>query len=249
MTSVFFVIRHSSFNCLPLSPPALYDGHMTDSPLVLGTRNRKKGAELAELLAPWGVAVVTLDELPDAIEVAEDGDTFAANAALKATRQSVHMGRWVLAEDSGLVVDALGGEPGVYSARFAGLFAGDEENNRLLLQRLGNTPLDKRSAHYVCHVVLADSNGAVQAESHAECHGRIRFKPAGTNGFGYDPLFEVIEYHRTFGELGPHVKRAISHRARAMREILPKIAWCTEHGARSPNQSPGSLPAPRSLLK
>jgi XTP/dITP diphosphohydrolase len=196
---------------------------MTESALVLGTRNRKKGAELAELLAPWGLSVVTLDDLSDAIDVVEDGDTFAANAALKATQQATHLRRWVLADDSGLVVDCLDGAPGVHSARFAGPNASDEDNNRLLLQRLNNTPLEKRTAHYVCHVTLADPQGVVQAESHAECHGRIRFKPAGTNGFGYDPLFEVIEYHRTFGELGPHVKRAISHRARAMREILPKL--------------------------
>lgn len=199
---------------------------MAESTFVLGTRNRKKGEELAELLAPWGLSVVTLDELPDAIDVAEVGDTFAANATLKATRQSAHLRRWVLADDSGLAVDALGGAPGVYSARFAGPDASDDDNNRLLLQRLNNTPLEKRSAHYVCHVALADPQGAVRAESHAECHGRIRFKPAGTNGFGYDPLFEVIEYHRTFGELGPHVKRAISHRARAMREIVPKLFSC-----------------------
>jgi XTP/dITP diphosphohydrolase len=206
---------------------------MTDSALVLGTRNRKKGAELAELLAAWGVSIVTLDELRDAIDVVEDGDSFAANATLKAARQAVHLGRWVLADDSGLVVDALSGEPGVYSARFAGRNATDEDNNRLLLQRLNNTPLEKRAAHYVCHVTLADPHGVVRAESHAVCHGRIRFKPAGTNGFGYDPLFEVIEYHRTFGELGPHVKRALSHRARAMREILPKVARNMQLGARS----------------
>lgn len=196
---------------------------MTGSALVLGTRNRKKGAELAELLEPWGLSVITLDELPDAIDVVEDGDTFAANAALKATRQAAHLKRWVLADDSGLVVDALEGEPGVYSARFAGPNASDDDNNRLLLQRLNNRPIEKRSAHYVCHVTLADPQGVVRAESHAECHGRIRFKPAGSNGFGYDPLFEVVEYHRTFGELGPHVKRAISHRARAIREIIPRI--------------------------
>jgi XTP/dITP diphosphohydrolase len=191
--------------------------------LVIGTRNRKKGAELAELLSPWGLSVATLDEMPDAIDVVEDGDSFAANAALKATQQALQLKRWVIADDSGLVVDALNGEPGIYSARFAGPNATDEDNNRQLLQRLNNTPLEKRTAHYVCHVTLADPVGVVRAESHAECQGRIRFKPAGTNGFGYDPLFEVVEYHRTFGELGPHVKRAISHRARAMRAILPKV--------------------------
>ena len=191
--------------------------------LVLGTRNRKKGAELAALLAPYGFEVVTLADIPGAIDVVEDGDTFAANAALKATEQARHLGRWVLADDSGLEVDALGGAPGVFSARFAGLNASDEQNNAELVKRLGNMPLEKRTARYVCHVTLADPTGAIRAESHAVCQGRIRFEPAGSNGFGYDPLFEVIEYHRTFGELGPHVKRALSHRARALRAILPQL--------------------------
>jgi XTP/dITP diphosphohydrolase len=192
-------------------------------PLVIGTRNRKKGTELAELLAPHGFQVVTLADRPDAIDVVEDGDSFAANAALKATQQARHMGRWVLADDSGLEVDALGGAPGVFSARFAGPAATDDENNRHLLQQFGLAPLAKRTARYVCHVTVADPSGAIRAESHDECRGWIRFEPAGANGFGYDPLFEVVEYHRTFGELGPHVKRALSHRARALRAIVPKL--------------------------
>jgi XTP/dITP diphosphohydrolase len=193
------------------------------STLVIGTRNRKKGAELRDLLAPFGIAAVTLEDIPDALEVEESGDTFAANAALKATLQARHLGRWVLADDSGLEVDALGGAPGVYSARFAGLHASDEDNNRLLVEQLGDTPVEKRSARYVAHVTLADPSGSIRVESHEVCHGRIRHAPAGTNGFGYDPLFEVVEFHRTFGELGPHVKRAVSHRARAMRAILPAL--------------------------
>jgi XTP/dITP diphosphohydrolase len=203
--------------------------------LVIGTHNRTKGLELAELLAPRGFSVVTLDDVPNAIEVVEDGDSFAANARLKASQQAVHLGYWVLADDSGLAVDALDGAPGVYSARFAGPNATDEDNNRLLLEKLKETPLDKRSAHYVCHVSVADPTGTVRAESHDICRGRIRFEPAGTNGFGYDPLFEVVEYHRTFGELGPHVKRVLSHRSRALRGIVPKLveAWSTEHGAGS----------------
>jgi XTP/dITP diphosphohydrolase len=196
-------------------------------PLVIGTRNRKKGAELAELLAHWGIQAVTLSDMPDAIDVEESGDSFAANAALKATRQAEHLERWVLADDSGLEVDALGGVPGVYSARFAGANASDQANNRRLLEELGDTPLKKRTARYVCHVTLADPTGAIRAECHEVCRGRIRFKPAGANGFGYDPLFEIVEYHRTFGELGPHVKRALSHRARALRAILPKLVAVT----------------------
>ncbi|MEX2310420.1 MAG: RdgB/HAM1 family non-canonical purine NTP pyrophosphatase [Pirellulales bacterium] len=199
-------------------------------PLVIGTRNRKKGAEIAELLAPHGVEVVTLADVRDAIDVVEDGETFAANAALKATQQAKQLRCWVLADDSGLEVDALGGKPGVYSARFAGPDAADEANNRRLLEALSDTPLEKRTARYVCHVTLADPTGAIRAESHEVCHGRIRFEPAGTNGFGYDPLFEVVEYHRTFGELGPHVKRTISHRARALRAILPKLVGMLDTG-------------------
>jgi XTP/dITP diphosphohydrolase len=191
--------------------------------LVIGTHNRKKGAELAELLAPHGVRVQTLSDFLNAIEVVEDGDSFAANAALKATQQAVHLKQWVLADDSGLAVDGLRGAPGIYSARYAGPNATDEANNARLLADLGNTPLTKRTAHYVCHVTLADPSGTIRAESHDECHGRILLKASGANGFGYDPLFEVIEYHRTFGELGPAVKRAISHRSRALRTILPQI--------------------------
>jgi XTP/dITP diphosphohydrolase len=191
--------------------------------LVIGTHNRKKGAELTELLAPFGFHVLSLSDFPNALEVVEDGDTFAVNAALKATKQAAHLKHWVLADDSGLSVDALGGAPGVFSARYAGPNATDDDNNARLLTDLGNKPLEKRTAHYVCHVTLADPTGTMRAESHDECRGRILFKPAGTNGFGYDPLFEVIEYHRTFGELGPAVKRAISHRSRALRAILPQL--------------------------
>jgi XTP/dITP diphosphohydrolase len=194
-----------------------------DFPLVIGTHNRKKGAELVELLAPLGFQIRTLVDFPNALIVVEDGDTFAANAALKATQQARHLNEWVLADDSGLVVDALGGAPGVYSARFAGPNATDDDNNRRLLADLGKTPLEKRIARYVCHVTVADPTGAVRAESHDVCRGRIRLTAEGENGFGYDPLFEVVEYHRTFGALGPHVKRAISHRSRALRAIVPRL--------------------------
>jgi XTP/dITP diphosphohydrolase len=197
--------------------------------LVIGTHNRKKGAELAELLSPFGFRVLSLSDFPNALEVVEDGDTFAANAALKATKQAAHLKHWVLADDSGLAVDALGGAPGVYSARYAGPNATDADNNARLLADLGNKPLEKRTAHYVCHVTLADPTATIRAESHDECHGRILFKPVGANGFGYDPLFEVVEYHRTFGELGPAVKRAISHRSRALRAILPQLIALQKH--------------------
>ena len=191
--------------------------------LVLGTHNQAKGAELAEMLAPFHLSVATLADYPQAIEVEEHGASFADNARLKATNQARHLGQWVLADDSGIEIDALDGAPGIYSARFAGEQATDEDNNRLLLEKLNGLPVERRGARYYCHVTLADPAGVVRAENCATCRGRIRTEPAGKNGFGYDPLFEIREYHRTFGELGPSVKRALSHRSRAMRAMVPQI--------------------------
>jgi XTP/dITP diphosphohydrolase len=198
--------------------------------LILGTRNRKKGEELLELLAPWGFQLVTLADVSDSIEVEETGETFAENAALKACEQARHLKRWVLGEDSGLAVDALKGAPGVYSARFSGPNATDERNNQLLLEKLGDLPLEKRTAHYVCHATLSDPEGNIRAESEGYCSGRIRHEHAGSGGFGYDPLFEIVEYHRTFGELGPAVKAALSHRARAIRELIPAMLRLVDTG-------------------
>ena len=198
--------------------------------LVLGTANRKKGLELAELLAPAGIVFLTLADFPDAIEVIEDGDTFAANAALKAAGQARHLGRWVLAEDSGLAVDALGGAPGVFSARYSGPGATDQSNNRLLLEQLGDTPSQQRTARFVCHVTLSDPSGTIRAESEACCRGRILFQPRGTHGFGYDPLFEIVEYHRPFAELGPRVKARLSHRARAVGRMIPPLIELADAG-------------------
>ncbi len=198
--------------------------------LVLGTANRKKGEELAALLAPAGIELRSLADFPDAISVVEDGDTFAANATLKAVEQARHLDRWVLAEDSGLMVDALDGAPGVFSARYSGPDATDESNNRLLLEELGDTPPSKRTARFVCRMVLSDPGGTVCAESEGICRGRILRGPQGTHGFGYDPLFEIVEYHRSFGRLGPLVKARLSHRARAAGELLPQLTALVDSG-------------------
>lgn len=198
---------------------------MTSPPtLVIGSRNAKKRDELVHLLGPEGIAVKTLADFPDlTLDVDEDGDTFEHNARKKATEYAQALGAWVLADDSGLSIDALGGAPGVYSAHYAGTHGDNGANNALVLQNLADTPAEKRSAHYVAMLVLADPNGEVRAETRGECHGRITAELRGENGFGYDPLFEVREYHRTFGQMGPAVKRAISHRSRAMRAMLPRI--------------------------
>lgn len=191
--------------------------------IVLGTNNEKKGAELQALLAPHGIELKTLAAFPDSIEVVEDGDSFQANATLKAVQQAKHLNCWVIGEDSGLCVDALDGAPGIFTARFSGPGATDAKNNQHLLDKLANVPTAKRTAHYVCHLTLADPSGTVHADCEAYCRGRIRTELAGEHGFGYDPLFEIVELHRTFGELGPHVKSMISHRARAMRRFLPHV--------------------------
>jgi XTP/dITP diphosphohydrolase len=199
--------------------------------LVLGTRNRKKLAELAELLEPHGLQLKTLDDFAEAVEVVEDGQTFAQNAAKKAVQQATTLRQWVLGEDSGLVVDALDGQPGIRSARFSGPAATDQTNNTLLLERLTEVSPERRTAHYVCHMTVADPYGAIRAECETFCRGRIREAPAGTGGFGYDPLFEVVEYHRTFGELGSQVKAVLSHRGRAVRRIVPQLIRLIQTGA------------------
>lgn len=199
--------------------------------LVLGSRNRKKLVELAELLEPHGLALQTLADFPAAVEIEETGDTFAANARLKAVVQAQHLKQWVLGEDSGLSVDALGGAPGVLSARFSDPGATDERNNALLLEKLQRIPLEKRTAHYTCHATLSDPQGEVRAENTGICRGRILLAPAGDGGFGYDPLFEVIECHRTFGELSSAVKSVLSHRSRAIRLLVPQILGLIAGGA------------------
>ncbi|MCA9102026.1 MAG: RdgB/HAM1 family non-canonical purine NTP pyrophosphatase [Planctomycetales bacterium] len=198
--------------------------------LVLGTHNRKKGRELVELLAPLGIEVRTLADFPQAIEVVEDGASFAENSGKKAAEQAQHLGQWVLGEDSGLVVDALDGRPGIYSARYAGEHASDEENNQLLLEELAGVSAQGRTAHYVSHIAVADPSGTIRLEATGRFDGRIAEHPAGSAGFGYDPLFVVPEYHRTVGQLGAAIKSVISHRARAYRQLLPQLAQLTRGG-------------------
>jgi len=197
---------------------------MPVGPLVIGSANRKKWAELAELFSPLGVVVKSLADFPHCPRVPETGRSFAENAALKASALARHLAQWVLADDSGLCVDALGGEPGVYSARYSGPHATDAANNRLLLEKLAGVPLEQRTAQFVCAMALSDPAGQIRATAEASCRGRIALEPRGGGGFGYDPLFEIIEYRRTFGELSPDVKSVLSHRARAARLILPRVA-------------------------
>ncbi len=196
---------------------------MDTAEIVLGTNNVKKGIELDELLQPYGLTVRTLRDFDNPIEVVEDGSSFAENAAKKACQQATHLNRWVIGEDSGLCVDGLDGAPGIYSARFSGPDADDASNNQLLLEKLRTIPREKRTAHYYCHVSVSDPAGVVRLDASGQCRGSILESPIGTGGFGYDPLFWVAEYHRTFGQLGNRVKTVLSHRSRAMRAIIPPL--------------------------
>lgn len=199
--------------------------------LVLATRNRKKVDEMLRLAAPpWEpesvlsrLRVVTVAEHPNAPEVVEDTGTFEGNAAKKASETARALGEWVLADDSGLAVDALGGAPGVDSAIYAGTHGDDAANNAKLLAELANVEDAKRGAAFVCTLALADPTGAIRARARGACRGLILREARGGNGFGYDPLFLIREYHKTFGELGAVVKEQISHRARAFAQIRPDL--------------------------
>jgi XTP/dITP diphosphohydrolase len=191
--------------------------------LVIGTTNAAKQCEISILLEPHKIECRSLRDFTNAVSVAETGSTFAENAALKAVQQAQALNHWVLAEDSGLVVDALQGAPGVYSARFAGPQATDAENNTLLIEKLVNTPGDHRIAYYACHATLAAPDGTIKATTDGRCYGHIAESARGDRGFGYDPYFIISEYHQTFGELSQAVKSLISHRGRAIRSIIPMI--------------------------
>ena len=191
--------------------------------LVIGSRNRKKLVELQDLLGDLPIELTDLSPWPDLPDAEETGQTFEENARLKATAYARAVGGCVLAEDSGLVVPALKGRPGVYSARYAGTHGDDAANNRKLLAELAPLPDDRRAAYYVCVAALVGPDGDVKAVTEGRCHGVIAREPRGAGGFGYDPLFVVPEYHKTFGELTLRVKQALSHRARALVQLRPDI--------------------------
>jgi XTP/dITP diphosphohydrolase len=190
---------------------------------VLGTRNRHKVQEIVEILGDLGLELRDLTSFPQAPEVVEDGETFAANAQKKAAELAKALSHWVLAEDSGLVVPALQGRPGVHSARFAGMQCDDEANNEKLIAAIATLPDVKRVAFYTCVAVVANPGGEVRTTVEGRCHGIIVTKRRGTGGFGYDPLFLIPEYHRTFGELSSRVKHALSHRAKALELLRPAL--------------------------
>lgn len=199
--------------------------------VVVGTRNPKKLREIQEILGDLPVGLVDLSAFPHAPAVVEDGGSFEANARKKATELAAALKQWVLSDDSGLVVPALGGEPGVDSALYAGKHGDDEANNNKLLAKLAVVPEEQRIAYYVCVIAVSNPQGEVVAQAEGRCHGRIISERRGAGGFGYDPLFLIPEYHKTFGELSSRVKHALSHRAKALEHLRPMLRrWFTNDG-------------------
>ncbi|HEX8422239.1 MAG TPA: XTP/dITP diphosphatase [Pyrinomonadaceae bacterium] len=191
----------------------------THPELLIATRNAGKIRELTELLSNLPLRLRHLSEFPRIEEVEETGETFAANAELKARLYSRQTNLWTLADDSGLEVDALGGAPGVFSARYGGAHATDAERNARLLAELSATKDAGRTARFTCTIALYEPEAETAQIFAGTCEGRISEHPRGHNGFGYDPLFVPTGYAHTFGELSDDLKQQISHRARALRAV------------------------------
>jgi XTP/dITP diphosphohydrolase len=191
--------------------------------LVVATGNKGKLREFGELLKGVVETILSPADFPGFPEVEEDGDTFEANAIKKAMSAAVFTGKPVLADDSGISVDYLGGRPGVYSARYAGEGAADADNNALLLQELAGVPAGQRGAAFHCVIALCHPDGSCQTFD-GSLPGVILEEPRGAGGFGYDPLFLVPEYGQTFSELPLDIKNAISHRGRAMQQLKAALS-------------------------
>ncbi len=190
--------------------------------VIVATRNKGKLREFRDALRGLGLRIYGLSDLPEAPEIEEDGKTFAENALKKARFYAAYTGKLTIADDSGLEVDSLGGDPGVYSARYAGERATNQENNRKLLKELEGIPISKRGARFKCVVAIRSPKGK-EAIAEGSCRGRIGFKEKGRRGFGYDPLFLLPKSGKTMAELSLEEKNGISHRGKALRKIRRMI--------------------------
>lgn len=184
--------------------------------LIIATRNKGKAKEIISILGDLELDIRDLRDYPNFEDPDENTDSFAGNAAVKAVMAAEHTGEMCLADDSGLVVDALGGRPGVYSSRYAGEGASDEDRVRKLLEEMADVPDDERSAHFAAAVAIAVP-GRLVAVVEGRCCGAIARCPRGENGFGYDPIFIPDGMANTMAEIPPEVKNRISHRSRALQ--------------------------------
>jgi XTP/dITP diphosphohydrolase len=191
--------------------------------IVVATKNTGKVKEIAGELASLGIEVLDLNAFGEVPEAVEDGDTFAANAIIKAKYYSRLTGKPCLADDSGLEVDALAGEPGVYSARYAGEDATDAANNEKLLANLATVAVQDRTARFRCVLAFVDPKGTI-ITAEGKCEGVILRQYRGRGGFGYDPLFDVPALGKTFAELTVAEKNAISHRGQALKKMAGLLA-------------------------
>jgi XTP/dITP diphosphohydrolase len=185
--------------------------------LLIATTNQGKIVELRSLLDSLPFRLRSLTEFPETEEVEETGVTFSDNAILKARAYAGKTGLWTLADDSGLEVDALGGAPGVFSARYGGKGATDAQRVERLLGELSQCAGQERGARFICVIAIADPQGQIANISTGRCEGQIAPAPRGTGGFGYDPVFIPSGFNQTFGELSPEIKKRISHRALALQ--------------------------------
>lgn len=189
--------------------------------LLIATYNEGKFKELCAMLSHIDIDLMSLKDIGEISDVEESGATFAENAAIKAAAYSKASRMWTLSDDSGLEVEALGGAPGVMSARYAGEGASDAQRIQKLLSEIKNSDAENRSARFICAVAVADETGAIRFTSEGECRGIIAETPIGKGGFGYDPIFLPDGFEQTFGELPSEVKDRISHRHRAVVKIIP----------------------------
>ncbi|MGN0474155.1 MAG: XTP/dITP diphosphatase [Acutalibacteraceae bacterium] len=193
---------------------------MDNVKFVAATNNKNKLKEFARILEPLNIEVLTVSQCGgENIDPVEDGETFEANAIIKAKAFAEALGMPALADDSGLCVDALDGAPGVYSARYSG--EGDAANNALLLKNLEGVPMEKRTARFVCAICCAYPDGRYFTVR-GECEGKIGFEPKGSDGFGYDPLF-FIETGESFAEISGARKDSMSHRGKALRLLAERL--------------------------
>lgn len=193
--------------------------------LVLATRNKGKLVEfhrILDALAPGEVNLVGVDEFPDLVDVEETGSTFEENALLKARYTANATGLPSISDDSGLCVDFLNGDPGIYSARWAGTHGDDQANLEKLLSELNDVSDDKRTAHFTCVAALAMPDGRTHVEE-GLFHGQILHAPVGQEGFGYDPIFQPLGMSISSAQMSPQEKDAVSHRGKALRLIAPHV--------------------------
>lgn len=186
--------------------------------LIIATKNAGKAKEFQQFFAQLHIRVKSLLDFDDLPDVEETGTTFAENARIKAETIAELLDMPVLADDSGLEIDALQGRPGIYSARYAGVDKDDEANIRKVLEEMQSVPMEKRTARFVCVLALAEK-GKETVITEGYCEGKIALHPAGENGFGYDPIFIPEGYTNTLAELNPSVKQEISHRRHAMDQL------------------------------